>query len=275
MKIYNDEQLRSMRSQGMTYPEIAQALGTKTKYIKNACIRRGIGYTEEERQKAVEKGKDHHIILPDDEWEEKVEEKSQGRFKFVCVEGRKNRESQIRVRCKSCQFEKIVSAISLRHKDKQMKCPECERKNRSLKEANEQAEHMNTRIRLSGSMKGQMGLRFCECGAVIPQLMHRRKCDKCIKEAQRECRRRREHKKRFQTLGGDLISLKELYKRDKGICYLCGCECDWNDCIRYETGQITGPTYPSIDHVIPRAKGGKHIWGNVRLACFINSRIPP
>lgn len=58
------------------------------------------------------------------------------------------------------------------------------------------------------------------------------------------------------------INLKMLYRRDNGICYLCGGLCDWND----KNGLRMGLTYPSIDHVIPLAKGGLHSWDNVRLA---------
>lgn len=63
------------------------------------------------------------------------------------------------------------------------------------------------------------------------------------------------------------ISLKRLYKRDKGICYLCGEPCDYNDKIITDEGHyIVGETYPSIDHVEPLSKGGKHSWDNVKLA---------
>ena len=63
------------------------------------------------------------------------------------------------------------------------------------------------------------------------------------------------------------ISLKRLYKRDKGTCYLCGERCDYNDKVVTEEGYyIVGETYPSIDHVKPLSRGGKHSWNNVKLA---------
>lgn len=62
------------------------------------------------------------------------------------------------------------------------------------------------------------------------------------------------------------ITLVKLYKRDNGVCYLCGGVCDWNDC-RYEGETfIAGNNYPSVEHVVPLSKGGKHVWSNVRLA---------
>ena len=60
------------------------------------------------------------------------------------------------------------------------------------------------------------------------------------------------------------ITLEALFRRDSGVCYLCGGVCDWND----KQGNIVGALYPSIDHVTPVSKGGLHSWQNVRLAHF-------
>lgn len=63
------------------------------------------------------------------------------------------------------------------------------------------------------------------------------------------------------------ITLKKLFERDKGICYICGQPCSWRDCYRVKSGaMICCDQYPSIDHVTPLSKGGKHSWANVRLA---------
>ena len=60
------------------------------------------------------------------------------------------------------------------------------------------------------------------------------------------------------------ITLEALYRRDSGVCYLCGKPCDWSD----KDGVTVGPNYPSIDHLIPVSRGGFHAWDNVRLAHF-------
>ena len=56
------------------------------------------------------------------------------------------------------------------------------------------------------------------------------------------------------------INLSRLFIRDNGICQICHreltFECDSNS-----------NDYPSIDHITPIAKGGKHEWCNVQLAC--------
>lgn len=58
------------------------------------------------------------------------------------------------------------------------------------------------------------------------------------------------------------ISLKELIKRDGGICQICGKPVNENDVIK---GHIR-KDYPTVDHIIPMSKGGTHTWDNVQLA---------
>lgn len=68
-------------------------------------------------------------------------------------------------------------------------------------------------------------------------------------------------------------SLKELYKRDKGICYICNKKCDYEDYTYRGNTFIAGNYYPSIDHVIPLIKGGSDDWDNLRLAHRICNSI--
>lgn len=62
------------------------------------------------------------------------------------------------------------------------------------------------------------------------------------------------------------ITVEGLFRRDKGICYLCGRECSFDDYVIRDGVFIAGDWYPSIDHVIPLSKGGVHSWDNVKLA---------
>ena len=72
----------------------------------------------------------------------------------------------------------------------------------------------------------------------------------------------------------DTITLKETIRRNAGVCYLCGCKTNEDDCWHDVNGCfVAGDTYPTRDHVIPIVRGGKHRWFNVALACrACNSR---
>lgn len=59
------------------------------------------------------------------------------------------------------------------------------------------------------------------------------------------------------------ITLKKVVARDGLRCAICGGMCDWND---HTWSSCSGPLHPSIDHIIPMAKGGPHIWENVQVA---------
>lgn len=87
------------------------------------------------------------------------------------------------------------------------------------------------------------------------------------------CSDKWKHRTRDRRLSADQkvdrISLPRLYARDKGICYLCGAVCDWNDWRAADSGsKYPGDSYPTIEHVVPVSLGGLNSWENVRLACW-------
>lgn len=83
-------------------------------------------------------------------------------------------------------------------------------------------------------------------------------------------RRNKRHDKRIsRDKRIDNITLKKLYRRDEGKCYLCGGVCNWNDWRVSDNGnKYPGDTYPTIEHVVPISRGGFDSWDNVRLACW-------
>jgi len=89
----------------------------------------------------------------------------------------------------------------------------------------------------------------------------------CSADCSRKYANRRVSKRIPKAQRIDNISLKKLYRRDKGTCYLCGKKCDWNDwSVSAKGNKYPGDTYPTIEHVIPVSKGGLNAWENVRLA---------
>lgn len=53
-----------------------------------------------------------------------------------------------------------------------------------------------------------------------------------------------------------------IWRRDKGICQLCGVLC-----IPKDAGGTDRRFWPTIDHIIPKSKGGTDDPENLRLAC--------
>ena len=49
------------------------------------------------------------------------------------------------------------------------------------------------------------------------------------------------------------VTRRNIFKRDKNTCQYCG------DSVNYNTG--------SIDHVLPRSRGGRYSWKNLTTAC--------
>lgn len=82
------------------------------------------------------------------------------------------------------------------------------------------------------------------------------------------CSMRRNDAKRVGVDEVETITLREVWERDHGRCYLCGRKTDWNDYRTVNGWRVTGPRYPSRDHVIALSNGGTHTRDNIRLACF-------
>ncbi|MGM0124877.1 hypothetical protein IGI37_002271 [Enterococcus sp. AZ194] len=95
----------------------------------------------------------------------------------------------------------------------------------------------------------------------------------CSSECRKKWKNRKSDKRisKHNTIDRD-ITLVKLYERDKGVCYICGEQCDFEDFNKNEVFFVCGKTYPTVDHIVPIAKGGLHAWCNVRLAHhFCNS----
>lgn len=102
------------------------------------------------------------------------------------------------------------------------------------------------------------------CSDACKRRANHRKSKECKKRSENYDRGNHRHRARKYGVAYEPgITLKKVFKRDNGICQICGKPCDWSD---RRWNKYCGPTYPSTDHIIPLDKGGGHIWENVQLA---------
>ena len=88
----------------------------------------------------------------------------------------------------------------------------------------------------------------------------------CSKKCKRKAHKSSDHIKRAKHHGCEWergITWHSAVKRLGLRCAICGEMCDPNDT---SYGNGSGPLYPTIDHIVPIAKGGAHKWENVQIA---------
>lgn len=265
-----------MRSEKKTNDEIAELLGCSSAIVGVICRKHGAGgrirhggglgrASEETRQKIL------------DTWRNNSEAKyaeildSAG---LDYISGYTHSDGMVTVRCRDCGRTFEITCQRIRKG--QARCDLCEadrlneqklrraEEKRAQEEA-EKAEREAERLRKKQAQEAERQAkrnRICkECGTPFVS-SHEVYCsDRCRRKAgnrQREARRRG-----YKSA----IPLALLYKRDNGVCYICGCQCSYKDYSIVDEAFIVGPTYPTVEHVIPLSKGGPDSWDNVRLAC--------
>lgn len=196
----------------------------------------------------------------------RIKEKTDGLLEYVS--GYTIKENPIRVRCLICggEFERTYHNITTKGS---VSCPICTERDRVERKIKAQAEKERQKQKDKATRWSRtqlLGMRVCvECGELfIPRDVHNIRCSTaCTRKAANRSADARLN--RSNVIDRD-ITLDRLFKRDRGICQICGGACEWNDKRMTPTGTVVGNNYPSIDHVIPLAHGGVHSWDNVQLA---------
>ena len=255
------------RKQGHYISECCEHFNVKKSFVEMAC--RGIDFPwKKDRETWLRKVKER--VIPIEPREQNLvrlmEERTPG---FEYVGGYTSTYAEFR--CKECGhvFRKSLQCVRLRS----MTCPNCiekqkkERENSRMLERLKQQEELELK-RLFNKKHRQIAMKQCKvCGGLF---LGRRKyycSDKCMNRVQSTNHDTNRRIRLKEQMVDSNISLEKLYARDKGECYICGCVCDWNDCTKGETF-IVGERYPTIEHLVPLSRGGKHSWDNIKLACF-------
>ena len=267
---------------GESYYSIAADFGTTQSRISTIAIRNGIrrgkGGGCVARNNAARSSK----AAP--ERMARVRDAIGDRFEVV----RETRKDWFLLRCRECghEFERFVDLHC------KTECPEChrlkvernerERKMAQMRRALVRALHGMLRAKEREEREREFldTIHVCkECGKRFTMReLHESNpwnfsdnptfcCTSCRNRwHRREGRHRR--RERGEQKGYGNVSLLALEERDNHTCYLCGTKTDRSDYRVDESGNfIAGPSYPSIDHVVPLSKGGTHDMSNVRLAC--------
>ena len=298
------------RKNGMTFNEIADALGISQGSARNICIKAGVSglLSKEVRyQKMREyKAQGHSLsevakhfginkktaqkvcrgIAPQpqpDRYEQReqkaIEIINERAPMFEYAGGYSGIDSPCHIRCKVCGAETIRSFTTIRKgKVRCAVCAEREKKEREdslieerAKRLREQEEERTAREAEKEAEKQRKAQErearkhpCVICGKpTVNKYCCSTECSQKRNNQIKEVKRRIKLKEATVDKG---ITLQRLFFRDGGVCYLCGEPCDWSDKEERDGTIICGNTYPSIDHVIPLAKGGKHEWDNVKLA---------
>lgn len=116
----------------------------------------------------------------------------------------------------------------------------------------------------------------CRCGAAITcsgsKQGRKRVCLPCKARLERECKNKcgRNYRSRARHHGVKYVSFprRMIFERDQHQCQLCGRKVLPKVTYRKSDGKIH-PRSPTIDHIVPMAKGGNHEPLNCQTACFV------
>lgn len=176
------------------------------------------------------------------------------------------------VRCKKCGYEFTINERASRV-TRLAQCRKC--RDRERRKALQEKKKQKAIDKLILVLKKHIGRHYtCQiCGKVyIPSndgSTYRYCSDQCRNKAERKAKHVYNKKRRAKYNGSkDNICGDKLYDIENGVCYLCGICCDYDDYVIINGSFTAGENYPTIDHIVPLAKGGKHEWNNVRLACM-------
>lgn len=279
-KSERNAKILELRQNGMTMDEIADALNTTEGIVAGICRANGCGGAirsgwdrerteaqllgiEKAHQKAIAQGESHYRELLESLGAEYL-------GGYTCSDG------SVNVRYPQCGHEAVLSCITLRQRKTMIPCSACaeeQRKRKEVERAEQKAikreEKRQARMiaeEEKAREREQKRWKECEeCGKIFYDDSYstsRKYCsDSCSNKSQN---RRKEAKRRGYR---SKISLSKLYKRDNGRCYICGCSCNYEDHQVIGGAFVVGPSYPTVEHVIPLCKGGTDSWDNVKLAC--------
>lgn len=252
-----EKEIARLRENCVGYVTIAKKLGISRDEVRNYCRKTGLGgrksFTDVEKQSEENVAK-------------RIEESKNN---VAYVGGYVRNTGKVIVRCLICGNEWEVSYVHAVYE--RTVCPQCRELRRECKEhfasitkKAKKLEQEKAKAKQTEELRVKRTKVCVVCGKEFVGGAGRRTCsDRCRKKYGN----RKKDKRISRSIIDDRdITLESLFKRDKGICHICGKPCDYEDYTVDGDVFIAGNWYPSIDHVVPVSKGGRHSWKNVKLA---------
>lgn len=259
------QKIREMVDSGRCRKEIANEVGVSVETVKKFARNNGLIFKHDAR------------LLNTEEHAIRVIEKNAPAFEYVC--GFVNSQTAVTVRCKRCGAVKQILLGTL-SKSRRHPCEACKaeeqkeiltrrkaekEEEKRAKQAQRKAEKAEQKRQLAEQKKSGSRHACPVCGQITARQKY---CSQAC--CNRAYNKRREMNRRLKIRSATIdkdITLEGVWRNGLGVCYICGCVCNWNDKIEKDGTVICGDTYPSIDHYVPLSKGGEHSWANVMLAC--------
>ena len=263
--------MREYKAQGHSMQEVADHFGVCEQTAQRVC--KGISPQTDRKPKQYRNGWNHEkseanaIRI--------IEERAPS---FEYVGGFTNTDGFVDIRCKTCGAVLHKSFVSVRHE--KATCENCAHIESEKRKAHEKLiKTQKKEWEKAGKRKAkQLSFAVCECcGSLFfpTSVYNKAYCsDECRRKASNAISKDKRLRRISKVLVDKDIDLKDLFKRDDGVCAICGKRCRWDDSSTRDDGTFLAfGDYPSIDHIVPLSKGGKHSWNNVQLACrSCNSR---
>jgi 5-methylcytosine-specific restriction endonuclease McrA len=241
--------MRKYFAEGHTAKETAEEFDTTVGYVRRICkgVRTGNQYTNGLFDREANAIRYINERTPMFEYA--------GNFTGV--------DGYVDLKCKTCGRVMRKSFVCV--KQSKARCQYCYEKDIEERKQKKQVEHDKIMKQRAEDRKVQAALNRKykqETMRVCPI------CNSVFIGSKKYCSAKCRDKNHYMMKDGYryLFPLDEVYKRDNGVCYLCGGLCDWNDYKEVDGVIVYGNNYPSRDHVIPKSKGGLNDWGNIRLA---------
>lgn len=272
--VERNKEISRLRGKGLSYTEISTEMGLSLATVTEVCRRYGY-----RKPKNTEHEHERHRVEQERYFATWLSDNAPS---FEYVSGYENTKGRVEIRCLNCGTVVTKSVETMRgakRSGRKITCPHCKEVgqqyaadlrikmkellerhaevSKQLKKANAEAEHESKRLHKTCPI----------CGKEFQTFKPRQKycCPKCKDRAYWKAHRKEKRFDKSKIVDKD-ITLEKLFMRDSGVCYLCGKPCNYDDFVIKDGTWICGDTYPSIDHVTPRAAGGEHAWANVRLA---------